>query len=170
MQLTRYTDYAFRTLIFLSLQKPAELVTMSIVSEHFEIPRNHLVKIINHLAKLGYIDALRGKGGGIRLGLPASKINLRNVVEAVEETLTPINCNEPVCRIVSACRLKSIAAEAQEAFLSVLGKYTLRDIQQDPQRLEQLLKWHQPTGASQSSHSGGPRAGAMCGGSQSTPM
>jgi len=144
MQLTRYTDYAFRTLIFLGLQKPAELVTISIVSEHFDIPRNHLVKIVNHLAKLGYIEALRGKGGGIRLNRPATKINLRSVVEAVEETLTPINCHGPTCRILPSCRLVSIMDEAQEAFLAVLGKYHLSDLQQEPQRLEKLLRWFPP--------------------------
>lgn len=141
MQLTKYTDYAFRTLIFLGLQKPAELVTVAIVSEHFDIPRNHLIKIVNHLAKLGYVDAIRGKGGGIRLNRPATKINLRSVVEAVEETLTPVNCHEPACRILPSCRLNHIMAEAQEAFLAVLGKYTLSDLQQEPERLEKLLRW-----------------------------
>jgi Rrf2 family nitric oxide-sensitive transcriptional repressor len=142
MQLTKYTDYAFRTLIFLGLQKPAELVTITNVSEHFDISRNHLVKIVHHLGKLGYIETIRGKGGGIRLARPASKINLREVVEAVEETLEPINCHKPSCRIVSSCRLKSIVAEAQEAFLAVFGQYHLSDLQQNPQRLEQLLKWY----------------------------
>tara|TARA_R110001583_G_C5422878_1_gene388034 strand:+ start:78 stop:518 length:441 start_codon:yes stop_codon:yes gene_type:complete len=142
MQLTKYTDYAFRTLIFLGLQKPAERVTISNVSEHFDIPRNHLVKIVNHLGKLGYIECLRGKGGGIRLARPAYKINLREVVEAVEETLTPINCHKPSCRIVASCRLKRIVDEAQEAFLAVFAQYHLSDLQQDPQQLTQLLRWY----------------------------
>ena len=142
MQLTKYTDYAFRTLIFLGLQRPAELVTIRAVAEHFDIPRNHLVKIVHHLGKLGYVETLRGKGGGIRLARPASGINLREVVEAVEETLMPINCRQPSCRILPACQLKGIVAEAQEAFLAVLGRYRLSDLQQQPQRLEQLLNWY----------------------------
>lgn len=140
MQLTKYTDYAFRTLIFLGLQKPAVLVTISNVSEHFDIPRNHLVKIVNHLGKLGYIETVRGKGGGLRLARAADKINLRDVVEAVEETLLPIDCHKTNCRILPSCRLRRIMDEAQEAFLAVLGGYYLSDLQHDPQRLEQLLK------------------------------
>ncbi len=148
MQLTRYTDYAFRTLILLGLQKPAELTTISDVAEHFDIPRNHLVKIVNHLGKLGYVECLRGKGGGIRLARPAAKINLRQVVEAVEETLTPINCHKPSCRIVSCCRLKRIMAEAQEAFLAVFAQYHLSDILEEPEQLVRLLKWYsQPQSA-----------------------
>ncbi len=141
MQLTKYTDYAFRSLIFLALQKPAQLVTISDVAEHFDIPRNHLVKIINHLGKLGYIETVRGKGGGIRLARPASRINLREVIEAVEETLTPIDCRKAHCRILPACRLRGIMGEAQEAFMAVFERYHLSDLLQEPQQLEQLLKW-----------------------------
>lgn len=141
MQLTKYTDYAFRSLIFLAIQKPAQLVTISDVSEHFDIPRNHLVKIINHLGKLGYIEAVRGKGGGIRLAQPANKINLRQVVEAVEETLIPIDCHKAKCRITPACRLRGIMGEAQEAFLQVFAQYQLSDLLDNPRSLERLLKW-----------------------------
>ncbi|MFT5720841.1 MAG: Rrf2 family nitric oxide-sensitive transcriptional repressor [Motiliproteus sp.] len=142
MQLTKYTDYALRTLIFVALQKPAQRVTISNVSEHFDVPRNHLVKIVNHLGKLGYIETVRGKGGGIRLARPATNINLRDVIEATEETLIPIDCQKEGCRIRSACRLSGIMAEAQEAFMGVFGRYHISDLVDNPERLEQLLKWY----------------------------
>ncbi len=140
MQLTKYTDYAFRTLIFLGLQPPNELVTITMVAEHFDMPRNHLVKIVHNLGKLGYITTVRGKGGGIRLAHPPSKISLREIVEAMEEKLEPVNCHQPSCKIVAACQLRTVLAEAQEAFLAVLGKYTLADLQQRPDQLQKLLK------------------------------
>ncbi|OMH29206.1 BadM/Rrf2 family transcriptional regulator [Motiliproteus sp. MSK22-1] len=140
MQLTKYTDFAFRTLIFLGIQKPAELVTITMVATHFDIPRNHLVKIVHQLGKLGYIETVRGKGGGIRLARPAAKITIREVVEAMEEKLEPVNCAKPSCPIVASCRLKGVLAEAQEAFLSVLGGYSLSDLQQHPEQLQRLLK------------------------------
>ena len=140
MQLTKYTDFAFRALIFLGIQKPAELVTITIVAKHFDIPRNHLVKIIHQLGKLGYVETIRGKGGGIRLARPASKISLREIVEAMEEKLEPVNCSKPSCPIVASCQLKGVLAEAQEAFLAVLGKYSLSDLQQHPEQLQKLLK------------------------------
>ncbi|MEH6627985.1 MAG: Rrf2 family transcriptional regulator [Motiliproteus sp.] len=140
MQLTKYTDYAFRTLIFLGLQPPAELVTITLVSEHFDMPRNHLIKVVHNLGKLGYLETVRGKGGGIRLARPPSKINIRDIVEAMEEKLEPVNCHKPSCRIVTACKLRSVLAEAQEAFMTVLGNYTLADLQQRPDQLQKLLK------------------------------
>lgn len=139
MQLTKYTDFALRTLIFLGLQRSADRITITQVSEHFAIPRNHLIKVVHQLGKLGFVETVRGKGGGIRLGLAAEQINLRAVVEATEETLQPVNCEQPRCPIQHNCRLQQILFAAQEAFLSELARYTLADLCQQPDTLTQLL-------------------------------
>ncbi|KEA61719.1 Nitrite-sensitive transcriptional repressor NsrR [Marinobacterium lacunae] len=141
MQLTKYTDFSLRTLIFLGVQDPESRVTISQVSEHFQIPRNHLIKIVHHLGKEGFIDTVRGKGGGIRLGMPADQINLRTLVESTEETLKPVNCELPHCPIVGNCRLQGILFQAQEAFMRELSNYTLADICSAPEQIAQLLKW-----------------------------
>ena len=139
MQLTKYTDFALRTLIFLGIQPAGERVTITQVSEHFEIPRNHLIKIVHHLAKEGFIDSVRGKGGGIKLGLPAEEINLRDLIQATEETLRPVNCAHPRCPIVGHCGLRGILFDAQEAFLNELSKHSLADLCGPERGLTQLL-------------------------------
>ncbi len=141
MQLTKYTDFALRTLIFLGVQRSDERVTISQVSEYFDIPRNHLIKIVHHLGKLGYVDTIRGKGGGIRLGRALQDINLRAVVESTEETLTPVNCYSPRCPLAVGCRLKNALYNAQEAFMRELENYSLADLCQRPLEIEQLLHW-----------------------------
>ncbi len=145
MQLTKYTDFALRTLIFLGIQPSGERVTITQVSEHFDIPRNHLIKIVHHLAKEGFIDTVRGKGGGIRLGMPAEELNLRDLIQATEETLRPVNCAHPRCPIVSHCSLRGILFDAQEAFLKELGKHTLADLCGPEKNLSQLLHLQQDT-------------------------
>lgn len=142
MQLTKYTDFALRTLIFLNAQEPGSRVTITQVAEHFDIPRNHLIKIVHHLAQEGYIDTVRGKGGGIRLGRPAKEINLRYLIEITEETLEPINCLRPPCPIAGHCELKPILHRAQEAFMEVLEGYSLADIRPDSNLLLGLLNWN----------------------------
>ncbi|WP_432696182.1 Rrf2 family transcriptional regulator [Marinobacterium sp. YM272] len=139
MQLTKYTDFALRTLIFLGIQPSGERVTITQVSEHFDIPRNHLIKIVHHLAKAGFIDTVRGKGGGIRLGKPSAEINLRELVEATEETLRPVNCAHPCCPIAGHCNLQGILFGAQEAFLNELGKHTLADLCGSDSNMSELL-------------------------------
>jgi len=142
MQLTHYTDYGLRVLIFLSIQEQGQRVTISDVAVHFEIPRNHLVKVVHRLSQLSYIDATRGKNGGIKLGRTADQICIGDVVRQMESTLDVINCESPSpCPILPNCQLKSILNQAGDAFLNVLDQFTIADLQQQPVQLKKLLNW-----------------------------
>ena len=92
MQLTRFTDYALRTLTFLAIQPGDRLSTITEVADTFAISRNHVVKIVHQLGIKGYIETVRGKHGGIRLGRSAVSINLRDVVMDMEHVLCPVDC------------------------------------------------------------------------------
>lgn len=139
MQLTRYTDYSFRMLIFLSLLPQEERVTINDIAAEFDIPRNHLVKIANRLSQLGYIHASRGKGGGVSLGRPAEEIGLGDIVRQMETQLDVVNCHLPVCPILPQCRLRDVLDQARNAFLDILDQYTLADLRQQPAQLKALL-------------------------------
>jgi len=140
MQLTRFSDYSIRTLIYLGLLPPGELSNVASVAAHYDISRNHVVKVVHQLAQLGYIDSVKGKGGGIRLAKPASRICLGEVIRHTEGTLFPINCGEPYCRILPGCRVKGVLQEAMDAFMAVLERYTLADVLEGQQpELKQLL-------------------------------
>jgi Rrf2 family nitric oxide-sensitive transcriptional repressor len=142
MQLTHYTDYSLRVLIFLSLQEDEQRITITNIAEHFTIPRNHLVKVVHRLGVLKYIDTTRGKNGGIRLAKPADQISIGKVVRQMEATLDIVNCQSPSpCPIRSGCNLKSILNHAANAFLDVLDQYTIADLNQQPGRLRKLLSW-----------------------------
>lgn len=136
MQLTRHTDYAFRVLIYLCSEQSEQLAKASEIAEAFDVSLNHLSKVVHQLGKAGFITTLRGKYGGIRLARAPQEISLGAVVRAMETTLDPVNCNEPVCRLRTNCRLKSILNRAMESFVSTLDEYTLADVnQQDVQVL-----------------------------------
>jgi len=127
MQLTRYTDYSLRVLMYLAIN-PDRLVTISEISEAYAISRNHLVKVVHELGARGYIHTQRGKLGGISLGGPPEDINIGDVVRHTEKTLDVVNCTAPACPILSACDLMSVLFEARDSFLAVLDRYTLADI------------------------------------------
>lgn len=142
MQLTHYTDYGLRVLIFLSIQENEQRVTISEIAEHFEIPRNHLVKVVHRLGQLKFIHSTRGKNGGIIIGQPSNQIYIGDVVRKMESTLDIVNCESPSpCPIKPSCRLKSILHDAGDAFLNVLDQYTIADLQQAPGQLNSLLNW-----------------------------
>ena len=141
MQLTRYTDYSLRLLMFLALQDKERLVTITETAEHFAIPRNHLVKIVNRLGHLGYVHTVRGKRGGIRLGRPSADISIGEVVRAVETTMEVEDCSSPPCPLLPMCQLKGLLNEAAAAFLAVLDRCTLQDLIEDPQGMSHVLRW-----------------------------
>ncbi len=140
MQLTRHTDFALRTLIFLSLKKDGDLSTIGEIAESFVIPRNHLVKVVHRLGRLGYLQTFRGKGGGVCLGKAPKDVHLGEVVRAMEATLEMVDCLQPVCPLLPDCRLKTLLAEAKNAFIAVLDQYTLIDLQQHPAMLRAMLR------------------------------
>ncbi|NQD37900.1 Rrf2 family transcriptional regulator [Permianibacter sp. IMCC34836] len=128
MRITQYTDYALRVLIYLGLQ-PDRLATIGEIAERYAISRSHLMKVVNQLVQEGFVEGVRGKGGGIRLALPAGEIRVGDVVRKIEPDLILVECFGPGnhCVITPACDLKRALYEALQAFLKVLDSYTLAD-------------------------------------------
>jgi len=129
MRLTRYTDYALRVLLYLGTH-PDKLATIGEIAAYHNISRNHLMKVVHQLGALGYIDTLRGKGGGIRLAHKPEEIILGDVVRHTEENLEIVECFTPGnsdCIIQPGCRLKTVLDEALGSFLATLDLYTLAD-------------------------------------------
>ncbi|RRZ88468.1 nitric oxide-sensing transcriptional repressor NsrR [Erwinia sp. 198] len=144
MQLTSFTDYGLRALIFLAALPAGRMTSITEVTEAYGVSRNHMVKIINQLSRAGYVAAVRGKNGGIRLGKPASEIVIGQVVRDMEP-LQLVNCHSDFCHITPACRLKTALHEAVQCFLAVLDGYTLADLVTDNHPLYQLLRIEQPS-------------------------
>ena len=128
-------------LIYLSLQKKGSRVTINDIAEHFDVPRNHLIKVAHRLGQLGYIDARRGKGGGVALGVALESITVGDVVRNMEIQLNIVNCDSPACPIQPQCKLKGVLDEARDAFLEVLDQYTLADLRRRPSQLKVLLNF-----------------------------
>ena len=129
MRLTLWTDYALRTLIFVGA-KAGEIATIGEIARSFDISNTHLTKVVNKLARQGYIETLRGKGGGIRLKLAPENIRVGAIVRDTEEELAVIGCLESTgfCRIEGCCVLRSALGQATQAFLRTLDAYTLADL------------------------------------------
>src|SRR5690606_39864974 len=118
------------------------LSTISEIAQAYDISRNHLMKVVHHLGMNGYLDAIRGKGGGIRLARPPAEINVGEVVRLTEKDTVLVECfgNQPSgCCIVPACELKDVLYQATEAFYQVLDRYTLQDLLNRGVEMKELL-------------------------------
>ncbi|GJE42525.1 Rrf2 family transcriptional regulator [Methylobacterium soli] len=128
MRLTRYTDYALRTLIFVGLREPQQS-SIAEIARAYGISENHLTKVVHQLGRLGLVRTSRGRGGGLRLGKPPAEIVVGAVVRQTEDDLALVECfASGACAITAPCRLKRVLGEALAAFLAVLDRTTLADL------------------------------------------
>ena len=96
MRLTQWTDYTLRVLMYCAATEGREQpVTITEVAEGYGISRSHLMKIVQQLAAQGLLETTRGRGGGMRLMVPASAINIGAAVRATESACSRGECWAP---------------------------------------------------------------------------
>lgn len=142
MQLTLYSDYSLRVLIYLGM-RPQRQATITEIADSYKISRNHLVKVVHNLANLGYIKTTRGRGGGMQLAYRPEQINIGEVVEKTEPNFDLVECfdrENNTCPIAPGCALIKALKAAKSAFLEVLRGYTLADVVVNREELAVLLK------------------------------
>ena len=129
MHITRYTDYSLRVLIYLAINSE-QLVTINDIAKSYNISKNHLMKIVQQLNLKGYLLAIRGKNGGIKLNKPPALINIGALVRELEDSNKLVECfgENNQCVITPGCQLKQIFAQAQQSFYQTLDKFTLSDL------------------------------------------
>jgi Rrf2 family nitric oxide-sensitive transcriptional repressor len=141
MRLTVYTDFSLRVLMFLGLKSDG-LATIAEIAEAYGISKNHLMKVAHQLGLAGYLETVRGKGGGLRLARRPQDIVLGEVVRRTEPDMALVPCLAPddtSCTIFPSCVLRGALSEARDAFLSVLDRHTLADLVRPRAPLQKLL-------------------------------
>lgn len=130
MQLTVFTDYGLRSLMFLAAH-PERLCSVKEIAEYYGISRNHLVKVVHRLAQLEYIVSSKGKGGGIKLALDPRTLKLGDLVHQLEPHMNMVECfahETNACRITNLCQLKHVLFDASQSFIDTLNRHTLADM------------------------------------------
>ena len=127
MQLTQFTDYSLRVLMFVGKER-GRICTMREMAAFYGISMEHLRKVIHKMARLGYLDSARGRGGGVTLGRAPDKIRLGELILAMEEDLSIVNCDTLACVLTEGCSLKLALKRARRAFIDSLNRTTLADL------------------------------------------
>lgn len=129
MRLATMTDYALRLLMHVA-QRPGRLCTIAEVAQAHGISEAHLMKVTHLLGRKRWIQTVRGKGGGMRLALPASEINLGAVVRSMEPDFDLVECfaSGGQCTLSGRCRLTGVLAGAMRGFLAHLDGHCLADL------------------------------------------
>lgn len=142
MNLKKYTDYALRVLILTGMKSDKELATIKEISAVYRVSQEHLRKVVHELAKMGFIESIRGRNGGIRLAKPAEEINIGKLIRKLEADFVLLECFDKGtnhCVISPACTLKHVLNKALIAFFNVLDEYTLKDLINNEEELRKLM-------------------------------
>lgn len=128
MKLSLQTDYSLRTLMYLAIQPGRRHVAE--IAACFGISEAHVAKVVNHLARMGYIRSIRGVGGGIELARAPEDISVGEIVNAVEGDMHLLDCVvlEKVCVIERSCKLKQVMAKAEQIQRDYFNSVRLTDV------------------------------------------
>lgn len=141
MRLSLYTDFSLRLLVYLAGVKTGQPVGAAVVAERYKISAHHMRKVAQGLRRLGYVESVSGRRGGLRLAVPADALRIGDVVEAMEGSGGLVDCARGPCALHGACLLKGALDRAERGFLDELKKYTLADVVRGPTlfRLERMM-------------------------------
>jgi Rrf2 family nitric oxide-sensitive transcriptional repressor len=140
MRLTQRTDYALRVLMHLAVKGDA--ASVGDIAARFRLSPHHVMKVAQELAKAGWVDAQRGRGGGLTLAVEPRTVKIGDVVRRMEPDFRLVECFEPAvnhCVVTKACRLRGVLEQALELFLRRLDAVTLADLMEDRRALAKLL-------------------------------
>ena len=141
MRMTDRTDYAFRVLMHLAVNA-GRLVTIGEIAERYGVSHSHLNRVAWELGRAGFVETVRGRGGGLRLARPAAEISAGAVARYMEGTIPLAECfpgGAGKCRIAPACRYRVVLAEAEAAFFAVLDLYAGHDLVERNRGLRAVL-------------------------------
>ena len=130
MQITKFSDFALRILIHLAVAGDTKLSSKDIADRQ-GVSFNHLAKIAQWLAAEGYVDATRGRGGGMTLSKKPAEISVGGLLRKSEAGSALVECMRDdggCCAFAPACGLLPMLAGAQEAFYQHLDTCTLADV------------------------------------------
>jgi Rrf2 family transcriptional regulator, nitric oxide-sensitive transcriptional repressor len=141
LRLTQFSNFAVRVLMYAGVNRPG-LSTLPQMARAYGVSYDHLKKAAIELSRCGYLQTVRGRGGGFRLAMAPEDIRLGTVVRQMEGEIVLVECFDAVtngCPLVTACQLRVALHAALAAFFEVLDRYTLADLIGQPAALAPLL-------------------------------
>ena len=92
MKISTKGRYALRVMIDLAEHDCGKYIPLRDIAQRQEISEKYLESIIVVLSKSGFVDGLRGKGGGYRLTRPAENYTVGSILKLTEGSLAPVAC------------------------------------------------------------------------------
>ena len=142
MRLSLYTDFSLRLLVYLAATGHERPVSAASVAERYRVSTHHMRKVAQGLRRLGYVESVSGRHGGLKLAVPPESLRVGDVVEAMEGMGHMADCRRGPCPLHGGCLLKGALDRAERGFIDELKKYSVADVVRGPTlfRLERMMK------------------------------
>ncbi|OFW02582.1 MAG: hypothetical protein A3I61_17425 [Acidobacteria bacterium RIFCSPLOWO2_02_FULL_68_18] len=142
LRLSKKTDYGLLALQYLATDAPAGGASARAIAERYGIPAELLAKVLQHLARLGFVAAQKGVHGGYHLARPARTISLAEIVEAIDGPLAITACgrHEEPCEQFGACTVRDPLARIKDRITSVLQTMTLAELTDEEQTIPIVVR------------------------------
>ena len=132
MQLSQFTDFGMRVLMYLSYRDREDLVTITEMADKFSAPRNHLTKVVNRLVKLGWVHSTRGRNGGVQLAIAPELLGIGSIIRNLEAHDEAIDCTKTPCPLRGHCRFKVMLDQGMQQYFQSMDQYPLADTVTEP--------------------------------------
>ncbi|MFN0218513.1 MAG: RrF2 family transcriptional regulator [Hyphomicrobium sp.] len=127
MRLTKQTGHAIRILLDCA-QSDGGLLKVADISARLGITKQNVFKIVHILSRAGFVAAVRGPSGGVRLARPAAAIKVGDVVRAIEVTRVRVDTSAKAAPRGEQSPLNTVFDDALGAFIAVLDQHTLAEL------------------------------------------
>ncbi|MBT3601863.1 MAG: Rrf2 family transcriptional regulator [Candidatus Latescibacteria bacterium] len=130
MHLSKYCDYALRSLMYLGARS-GNITAADEIAKAFGVSTNHIVKSLQGLTKADHIQSISGRGGGYVFNRPPSSVRVGDVVKQLEPNLHMAECfsqEKNTCPLTPGCGLELALSHACQTFIDTLNQYTLEDL------------------------------------------
>lgn len=127
---TKTGEYAIRAILFLARQPKEALIMSSEIAEKEDIPAHYLAKILQRMAKYGYVDSFKGRGGGFKITELAKKSSILEIVERVEGPVINLKCVTGLkeCDEENPCPLHEEWAELRNRIYNLISSRTVQEV------------------------------------------
>ena len=126
------------------LNQPTGTVTRAKeISNTYNIPSEIMAKILQRLARKGFVQSCQGAKGGYMLAKAGEMISLADIIETMEEPISIVDCMADPdcnCRQLDNCNIRDPFKIIQEQFKMFLSRISLADINNEIEI--QRVAWH----------------------------
>ncbi len=133
LKLTKKADYGLISLRYMATESGDRPASAKEVAEAYHIPVPILAKVLQRLARQGFLVSEQGTNGGYRLARPASAITALEVIRAIDGPVLLAHCFSAgkECGLSSQCTVREPLRRVHEGIQALLAGITIADLAED---------------------------------------